>query len=104
MDVVEHVSTAGLDMQVVGVGVGAGVGTPAGTALTAPLVSLPDDELDVAMLPVGEVAGQRVTSSTIGGPPVNGTSTRMDAPGRLRTANATTVEATKAAPATICQV
>lgn len=61
--VVEHVSAAGLDMQVVGVRVGAGVGTPAGTGASAPLLPVPDDELDVTVLPVGEVAGESVTTS-----------------------------------------
>lgn len=97
MHVMERVSAATLDVQVVGVGVGAVVGTPAGAILPSPLLPLPDDELDVTVLPVGQVAGETVTCGGVTWGPIKGATAGVHTPRRTPTNSAAAVTAEVAA-------
>lgn len=85
----------GLDVDVVVVGVPSPVGPPPGSGATAPLSARVDDELDVTTAEPRDPLGEPLTTNVIGGPPVDGTTTRMEAPGVRSTSHATTVKAPK---------
>lgn len=97
----KHVPATGLDVQMPGVGVGSGVATPPRTPLSSPLLPVPDDELDVTVLPVGKVSRETVTSVGGRGSPVDGTATGVHRP-RITAMNTARVETTEATPTRIC--
>ena len=81
-------------MVVVGAG-GTVVGAPPWPPASPPLPPGVDDELDVVTAEPRDPGGELLTSTRRGWSPVDGTTTRMDAPGVRSTMNATAVVATK---------